>query len=132
MAKLINISEAASLAVYGMILIAKNKPLRMNIKELSEKLQASPTHLAKVFQKLSKAGLVRSLRGPAGGFELYKEADEISVLDIYEVIDGKLTVNGCPFDKDFCAFQACIFNSEMNHISTEIYELFKNLKLSEY
>ena len=70
MSNLINISEAASLALHGLVLIAKNQPLRMNVKVLAEELNASQTHLAKVFQKLSKAGLVKSLRGPAGGFEL--------------------------------------------------------------
>lgn len=132
MSNLINISEAASLALHGLVLIAKNQPLRMNVKTLSVELNASQTHLAKVFQKLSKAGLVRSLRGPAGGFELNNPAEDITFLEIYEIIDGKITLGDCPLGKNHCVFQSCIFDNELNRISADIYETFKKMKLSDF
>ena len=132
MSNLINISEAASLALHGLVLIAKNQPMRMNVKTLSVELNASQTHLAKVFQKLSKTGLVRSLRGPAGGFELNNPADEITFLEIYEIIDGKITLGDCPLGKNHCVFQSCIFDNELNRISADIYETFKKMRLSDF
>ena len=132
MSNLINISEAASLALHGLVLIAKNQPLRMNVKVLAEELNASQTHLAKVFQKLSKAGLVKSLRGPAGGFELNKPAEDITFLEIYEIIDGKVTLGACPFGKVHCVFQSCMFDNELNRISTDIYNTFKKIRLSDF
>ena len=122
MSNLINISEAASLALHGLVLIAKNQPLRINVKVLAEELNASQTHLAKVFQKLGKANLVRSLRGPAGGFELNKPADDITFLEIYEIIDGEIILSDCPLGKNHCVFQSCIFDNELTRISNEIYE----------
>ena len=104
MSNLINISEAASLALHGLVLIAKNQPLRINVKVLAEELNASQTHLAKVFQKLGKANLVRSLRGPAGGFELNKPADDITFLEIYEIIDGEIILSDCPLGKNQIRF----------------------------
>ena len=132
MSNLINISEAASLALHGLVLIAKNQPLRMNVKTLSVELNASQTHLAKVFQNLSKAGLVKSLRGPSGGFELNKPADEISFLEVYEIIDGKVILGACPLGKNHCVFQSCMFDNELNRISTDIYNTFKKIKLSDF
>ncbi|MDA3812629.1 MAG: Rrf2 family transcriptional regulator [Candidatus Cloacimonetes bacterium] len=132
MSNLINISEAASLALHGLVLIAKNQPLRMNVKVLAEELNASQTHLAKVFQNLSKAGLVRSLRGPSGGFELNKSAEDITFLEIYEIIDSKIMLGECPLGKNHCVFQSCIFDNELNRISTDIYDTFKKMKLSDF
>ena len=132
MSNLINISEAASLALHGLVLIAKNQPLRMNVKVLAEELNASQTHLAKVFQKLSKAGLVRSVRGPAGGFDLNNPAEEITFLEIYEIIDGKIILSDCPLGKNHCAFLSCIFDNELNRISADIYETFRKMKLSDF
>ena len=129
---LVNLSEGASLALHGLALIAKNQPLRMNMKVLAEELNASQAHLAKVFQKLSKAGLVKSVRGPAGGFELDKPAKEISFIEIYEIIEGKVILGECPFGKIHCAFQTCIFSNELNRISADIYEVFKRMKLSDF
>lgn len=132
MSNLINISEAASLALHGLVLIAKNQPMRMNVKTLSVELNASQTHLAKVFQKLSKTGLVRSLRGPAGGFELNNPAEDITFLEIYEIIDGKITLGDCPLGKNHCVFQSCMFDNELNRISTDIYNTFKKIRLSDF
>jgi len=132
MSNLINISEAASLALHGLVLIAKNQPLRMNVKTLSAELNASQTHLAKVFQNLSKAGIVKSLRGPSGGFELKKLAEEITFLEIYEIIDGEIILGDCPLGKNHCVFQSCIFDNELNRISADIYETFRKMKLSDF
>lgn len=132
MSNLINISEAASLALHSLVLIARNQPLRMNVKILAEELNVSQAHLAKVFQKLSKNGLVKSVRGPAGGFELNKPAEEISFLEIFEVIEGKVNLTDCPLGKTHCSFQTCIFSGELKRIYVDIYETFKKMKLSEF
>ena len=129
---LTNVSEGASLALHSLALIAQKQPERLSVKVLAEELNASQAHLAKVFQKLSKAGLVTSVRGPAGGFILNRPADEISFLDIYEIIEGKVVLGGCPLGKTHCSFEKCIFSNELNRISADIYETFKKFKLSEY
>lgn len=128
---LIKVSEGAFLALHSLVLIAQNRPLRMNVKVLAEELKASQAHLAKVFQKLSKAGLVKSMRGPSGGFELNKPSEEISFIEIYEVIEGNVVLQDCPFGKTYCSFKTCIFSNELNRISADIYEIFKKTKLSD-
>jgi Rrf2 family protein len=45
-------------------------------------------YLAKHLQALSRAGVVESVPGPRGGYRLARPADEISVLDVVEAIDG--------------------------------------------
>ncbi|MEA1972976.1 MAG: Rrf2 family transcriptional regulator [Candidatus Cloacimonadota bacterium] len=132
MADLLNVSEATSLALHGLALIAKNQATRMNIKVLAERLNASQSHMAKVFQKLSKACLVKSVRGPAGGFELRKDATEITFLEIFETIEGKVNMTQCPFGKKHCIAKMCILNVELNRISTDIYETYKKIKLSDF
>ncbi len=132
MSNMINLSEATSIALHGLALIVKNHPNRMNVKVLAEKLEASPAHLAKVFQKLSKADIVESSRGPAGGFTLSRPADQISFLEIYEVIEGKVNVGACPLGRTVCTFSSCIFTAKINKITQELYDEFKNIKLSDF
>ena len=129
---LINVSEGAFLALHGLALIAKNQPLRVNAKVLARELNASSAHLSKVFQKLGKAGLVNSVRGPAGGFELNRIPEKISFLEIYEIIEGKVVLEKCSLNKINCAFNSCIFNGKLNKISTDIYKTFKNINLSDF
>ncbi|HMA62469.1 MAG TPA: Rrf2 family transcriptional regulator [bacterium] len=132
MKSLINISEGASLALHSLALMAARRPEKLNAKTLADRLNASKAHLAKVLQKLSKAGLVQSYRGPTGGFTLNKPADEINLLNIYEVIEGKVNLGDCPIGVDECMFSRCIFNDSLNEISHEIYETLQKIKLSEF
>ena len=132
MRSLINISEGASLALHSLALITARKPQKLNVKTLADRLDASPAHLAKVLQKLSKAGLVRSYRGPAGGFTLERLPEDVSLLEIYEVIEGKINLSDCPVGREECMFDKCIFNNSLNRISKEIYNTLKQIKLSNF
>ncbi|MFP4547406.1 MAG: RrF2 family transcriptional regulator [Fidelibacterota bacterium] len=132
MSNLINISEGSSLALHGIAIVAIKSPDRINVKSLAEILDASVAHLAKIFQRLSKAGYVKSVRGPAGGFKLAKNAGDITLLDIYEAIEGTVNLHYCPLGKDKCQFTHCIFGNKLNKISEQIYADLKEIKLSSF
>jgi len=132
MSSLINISEGSSLALHGIAIVAIKSPERINVKSLAEILNASVAHLAKIFQRLSKAGFVKSVRGPSGGFVLAKAATEITLLDIYEAIEGEVNLHYCPLGKDKCQFTHCIFGKKLNQVSEQIYKDLKNIKLSSF
>ncbi len=55
---------------------------------LAELHDVSPSYLAKQLQELSRAGLVRSVQGKSGGYLLTRPADQITVLEVVEAIDG--------------------------------------------
>jgi len=51
--------------------------------------------LAKIFQLLGQAGIVKSHRGVKGGFSLGRPADQISLRDVVEVCEGGIALNHC-------------------------------------
>ena len=110
MARVVSISEAASIAMHGMILIARSKGLT-NVIEIADVTKTSRHHVAKVFQRLVKEGYLSSHRGPNGGFTLKKEPKDINFLDIYEAIEGKLENTPCPLDKQVCPFDKCLMSN---------------------
>jgi len=72
----------------------------MSVREIAE-LQSVPyDYLAKIFTRLSKAGLVRSIEGKGGGFQLAKPAEHITVLDVVNAIDGDKR-NAVKYAKDW-------------------------------
>ncbi|MBF9018122.1 MULTISPECIES: Rrf2 family transcriptional regulator [unclassified Oceanispirochaeta] len=129
---LINISEAASLGFHGLALIAREAPDRLNVRVVAKELNASEAHLAKVFQSLSKAGLVSSQRGPAGGFVLSKAAEDVSFLEVYEILESPVHLTDCPMGYSQCGFHACIFEQKLNNINREILKTFEDIKLSDF
>ena len=60
----------------------------VGIKELAQFNRLTETYLSKIFTKLRKAGIVRSISGASGGYELAREADAISFWDVIEAIEG--------------------------------------------
>ena len=60
----------------------------LNAEALAEYFDVPPAYLAKQMQALSKAGLVISHRGSSGGYQLSRPAEEISLWDITEAVEG--------------------------------------------
>ena len=74
--RLIPISEATTLAIHNLVLIASST-IRLNAKKNSEILHVSQNHLSKILQILAKNEYLELNRGPGGGFTFNKHADQI-------------------------------------------------------
>ena len=110
MSSVFNLSEAASIAIHSMVMIASSKG-KTNVGQVAERLNFSKHHVAKVMQRLVKVNIVKSNRGPSGGFELARPAAEINLLEIYEAVEGKMVSYDCPLGYDECAFEKCILGT---------------------
>jgi len=132
MSKLLNLSEATYLALHGLVHIASKTPDRVSVKEIAQILQASEAHLSKIFQKLTRAGIVTSVRGPQGGFELSRSPKHVSFLEIIELFEGEIEVTGCPFGKKHCVFRTCIIDAEVAQATKIIYDRFKDMVLADF
>jgi Rrf2 family protein len=130
MKNIIQISEAASLALHGTGLLAYNGR-RMSIHEMSEIINASEAHLSKVFQRLVREGLVRSVRGPGGGFELTRAPEEITLLEVYSAIEGIPSSDTCLLRSATCPFKKCIFGDLIKDLTQRFLEHLENTTLGE-
>ncbi len=131
MNSLVNISEGTSLAIHGLGLLADIAPGRINVKAAAENLRASEAHLAKVFGKLQKSGLVSSTRGPTGGFTLEKAPEKISFMDVYELFEAPVDPEVCPLGRKHCPFGSCLFEGRIHKISMDIYGIMKDTMISD-
>lgn len=131
MSKVFSLSEAASIAIHGVILIAQQKE-GMNVIQIAERTNTSKHHVAKVMQRLVKAGYLISHRGPSGGFILKKESSTISFLDIYETIEGPIELSSCPMDKTVCPFDKCIMNNVTSKMTIDFKNYLKDQTVDKY
>lgn len=129
MSEVVALSEAVSLALHGMGLLAAGG--RRNARELAEEIKVSEAHLAKVFQRLVKNGLVLSTRGPGGGFELAGEPEKVSLFDIYAVIEGTPSGKYCLLRKNECPFEECIFGSLLEKMTRDFTDYLKKTTLAD-
>jgi len=83
-------------AVMALADIAKTNPDRpINLSEISLRQGISISFLEQIFLKLKKNNLVKSLRGPSGGYSLTRSPEEIKLLSIIEAVDEKVKTLGC-------------------------------------
>jgi Rrf2 family protein len=75
-------------------LVADDAPAR-SARDLADYQGLSPSFVAKLFTRLERAGLVRSTEGIRGGFRLARPAEEISVLDVADAIEGSKPIFDC-------------------------------------
>lgn len=64
------------------------------LEVLAEETSIPEKYLAKIIQDLRRSGLIRSVRGPHGGYLLSGPPSEVTVLDVWEALEGPL----CPVD----------------------------------
>ena len=70
METILKMSEAVSIALHASALLASDPGTKLSNKQIAGRLHVSEAHLSKVLQRLVKVGLVRSMKGPKGGFVL--------------------------------------------------------------
>ena len=113
-----HISEAANLAIHSLAYLAVQQPSApVAASRLAEHFGVSEAHLSKVLQRLAHAGLLRSARGPAGGFVLASEPESVTLREIYEAIDGRLTPRShCLLGRRSCDLKTCLFGDLLQSI----------------
>lgn len=130
MSRLVHISEAASLAIHSLALIASSN-VKLNAKKIAQILHSSQNHLAKILQVLAKNEYLASNRGPGGGFVMNKNASEVSMLEIYQLIEGTVECHLCGIAENTCPFITCIFGGKPDQLTNEFVEYLTITKISD-
>ncbi len=73
------------------------------VKDISQRQQISDLYLEQLFNQLKTFGLLRSIRGPKGGFMLSKPAADIRLIDILEAMEGSMAPVDCVDNATLCA-----------------------------
>jgi Rrf2 family protein len=131
MRQLLRISEAASLALHTTVLMAAKSDELLSTKFISDTLNVSENHLSKVLQRLTRAGIVKPVRGPRGGFQLANSGERISLLEVYEAIEGPLTGEKCLLNYPRCDGTMCILGDLLATVHHQVKDYFENTKLSD-
>jgi len=131
MATILKISEATTLAIHAMIYIAAYPKQPISTAKIAKRFNVSAAHLSKVMQRLTHIGLLKSQRGPRGGFILTKPAEEINLLEIYEAIEGKLPSSTCLLETPACSSKICIISKLLKNIQKEVDKFLRETTLDK-
>jgi Rrf2 family protein len=104
----------------------------LSAKDIAEAYHIPPQLLAKILQKLTREGLLRSHAGMNGGYSLAREAHEISAFEVIRAIDGPLFITSCTTGTSVCDLTAsCTIKEPLARVSESIVELLRNTRISD-
>ncbi|NPB08728.1 MAG: Rrf2 family transcriptional regulator [Thermodesulfobacteria bacterium] len=112
-----------------MVYLSNNVGRPKRVKEIAKRLRASEAHLAKVLQNLARAGLLKAVRGPKGGYELARPPEEITLLEIFEVVHGPLEDQRCLFKEPLCSGERCILGDLLQKVNQAVKDHFSQTNL---
>jgi Rrf2 family protein len=131
MTNLLKISDAATIALHAMVMLSDSQTEYLSVHDIAKAMKVSEHHLAKIGQRLVKADLVKSHRGPSGGFQLAKPPQKITLLEIFEAIEGPFSSSGCLFGLPVCGRESCICGGLFDLINKEFYMYFHKTTLDK-
>ena len=89
--------------------------------EIAEEYGISATLMAKVLQKLAKQGLVAAKHGSTGGYQLARQPDKISALEVLTAIDGPVLITSCVTSHGNCdATERCSVKEPLQRVNESI------------
>lgn len=117
-------TRAEEYGVLGILYLADKGTTDITpLSEIAQAQEIPEKFLAKIFQSLSRSGLIRSHRGVRGGFTLGRPVDQISIREVLEAIQGPYHLMKCTQDisicdrRDFCALRELLIIGERRLVS---------------
>ncbi len=109
----------------------------VQVSSISQRQQISARYIETIFQKLNKAGIVKGIRGPAGGYYLGRRPEEITIGDVIRAVDGSnIDLVPCSGNKKShrraCArFGGCAISDIWNNASRTLNDYFDSVTLED-
>jgi Rrf2 family protein len=118
---ILRISAQANMAMHALAQIAQQPAgTSFTVGQLADDLRVSQAHLSKVMQRLVHNGFLHSKRGPTGGFVLGRAPEAVSLHEIVEIFDGRLTDHNCVLGKKRCLHGGCALGALLDHVSFQV------------
>ena len=100
---MLQVTSGSEYGIRGVIYLALRAPKRaMLISEIAEAQAIPESYLVKIFQGLTRQGILHSTRGVGGGFSLARRAKQITLKDIVMACEGPILVSKCLSRKKNC------------------------------
>ena len=98
---------------------------------ISERQRISLSYLEQLFGKLRRRELVESVRGPGGGYNLARDAAELSVADIVRAVEEPIDSTQCGGRENCHDNQRCMTHDLWEELNHTVYGFLEGVKLSQ-
>jgi Rrf2 family protein len=129
---LLKLTKKADYALMAMKHLAEHPGQNSrSAKDVADAFGIPPEALAKILQRLTKAGLLHSQYGINGGYTLARPANTISAFEVIQAIDGPLFITSCVTVRGECGqSDRCNIREPLRKVNESIEAVLKRIKIS--
>lgn len=119
-------------AVTAMLDLAFHSQIKpVTLTDIATRQTISLSYLEQLFARLRRAGMVKGVRGPGGGYTLCGQASDINIADIIAAVDEPIHATKCGGEANCHKHQACLTHDLWMGLSDQIREYLKGITLGE-
>src|SRR5512144_2264161 len=130
---MLKLTKKADYGLMAMKHLAERAPQgACSAKDVADAYGIPQEALAKILQRLAKAGLLKSQHGINGGYTLARDPNLISAFEVIQAIDGPLFITSCVTVRGECdQTDRCTIREPLRKVNQSIEDVLKNIKISE-
>jgi len=99
----VKVSQASAYALHALMYMVRHRTqLPATSATIAKSEGIPPGYLAKVLQRLAKAGFVQSVRGRNRGYVFARDPEEVSLLELFDTLEGRSLFGDCPLKHCAC------------------------------
>lgn len=125
------ISQTVEYALRAIVTIAQHEGQPCTARKISEITQVPLAYLSKLMQGLVRGGLVHSQRGLHGGFVLTKDPNELSILDVVDVVEPFKRIHTCPLGIQSHGSNLCPLHRRLDRAMETTEKIFRETTVAE-
>ena len=129
---MLKLTKKADYALMAMKHLAEHASQRaLSAKDVAVSYGIPAEALAKILQRLAKAGLLHSQHGTNGGYRLARSANTISAFEVIQAIDGPLFITSCVTVRGECdQTDRCTIREPLRKVNESIEAVLRRIKIS--
>lgn len=126
------VTRKGEYGILGVTYIAKQHKDIVYTKEIASEWGLPESFLAKIFQRLSREGVLESHKGVGGGFSLAKPPERITLREVLDIVQGPTYIGYCEIDNVKCKrFKECSLSKVLDRIRDSMDEVFGNTTIAD-
>lgn len=123
--------QSAEYALRAVVWLAAHPDTKVSTPEIARRTQVPPGYMSKVLQILGRAGLVESNPGRTGGFQLARDAADISVLDVVSAVETLERIFRCPLGLESHRGVLCPLHRRLDNVVAMVEQAYAGTTIAE-
>lgn len=130
---MVKLNKSTRFALYAVVELSRDPDATLSAGQIAEMYGISEHHIAKVLQQLVRHGVIKSIRGAGGGFQIARDPRELTMLDVVELFEPRIPQHVCVLldGAEPCQHPTtCRIGEVFNEIQEQAYFTLKSITIA--